>query len=380
MCNRVKVRPGGEWRYCMMRGVRFNPRITIVARRKKKNLEDRSFVITSYILQYFLHMKRESWIDNMKGIAILAVVFDHAFYIFPQFQNHYIWQHTFFSIPWFVFLAAVTNTLSFDRKKWIVSASLIPYWIGRIRGVLLPYVFASVFIYLFYHLNTPQPVEMLNQLVNFSAQPTYYFVNLLLQLYFVFPFLYILVVKIQKKWLLLPLILAIFLISFRLFTISDHLPWPFYSLGAVFGGSYFFLFFLGILYGKKILREDKLTYLYMVIIFMIYEFVMNTSRVFFLRSINIHLFIWSAALFFIVKKGIEIFPRQMILTYTLGVLGKYSLFIYLFHYFFLEQAAKYLPMTYPFFFPGIVVLAILFSLIIGFIYRFLSGSRNANFV
>lgn len=285
-------------------------------------------------------MKREAWIDIMKGIAISAVVFDHAFYIFPKFQNHYIWQHTFFAVPWFVFLAAVTNTLSFDRKKWIVSAPLFLYWIGRIRSVLLPYIFVSVFIYLFYNFRDLKLSQMLNQLVNFSAQPTYYFINLLFQLYFVSPFLYILVVKIQKKWLFPPLILIVFLISFRLFTINEHLFWPFYSLGAVFGGMYFFLFFLGILYGKKLWRESKLTYLFLVIIFMIYEFVMNTSRVFFLRAIGIHLFIWSMALFFIVKKGIEVFPWPKILINTLGILGKYSLIIYLFHYFFLVEVAN----------------------------------------
>lgn len=276
----------------------------------------------------------------MKGIAILAVVADHAFYIFYKLQNHYIWQHTFFSIPWFVFLAGVTSTLSCRRKKWIVPQSFISYWLKRSQTVLLPYIFASVFIYLFYHMGSPNLAEMFGELVNFSAQPTYYFINLLLQLYFVFPFLYSLTVRIQKKWLFLPITFVLFLISFRLFTIADHLPWPFYSLGVIFGGKYFFLFFLGILYGSEYFRENKYTYFISAIIFIIYELIINTSRVFWLRFISIHLIIWSLALLFIAKKGLEIFLRKKILTYTLGILGKYSLFIYLFHYFFLELGAK----------------------------------------
>lgn len=314
----------------------------------------------------------------MKGIAILAVVFDHAFYIFYKLQNPYIWQQTFFSIPWFVFLAAVTNTMSSERKKRILPWPILTFWLARIRNVLLPYIFASVLIYFISHRGVIKLTEILNTLINFSVQPTYYFINLLLQLYFVFPFLYILVAKIHKKWLFFPLILLVFLFSFRLFIINDHLPWPFYSLGVVFGGRYFFLFFLGILYGKKILRENKLTYLFLVIIFMIYEFVMNTSSIFFSRSINIHLFIWSMALFFIVKKGIEIFPWQNLLVNSLGGLGRYSLFIYLFHYFFLEKASQLYSITYPqiysvtnpILFLGIVGLVVFISLGIGYVYNF----------
>lgn len=314
-------------------------------------------------------MKRENWIDNMKGIAVLAVVFDHAFYIFYKLQYPYIWQQTFFSIPWFVFLVAVTNTLSSNKKKWIFPRTFLTFWFARIKNILLPYIFASVLIYIISHRGVFQLTEILNELVNFSAQPTYYFINLLFQLYFVFPFLYTLVVRIKIKWLFLPLVFLIFFVSFRLFIMSDHLPWPFYSLGAIFGGRYFFIFFLGILYGKKLFRESKHMYLFFIIIFLIYEFIINTSKIFLLRPVSVNLMIWSLALFFIIKKWIEIFPRKKILTYTLAILGKYSLFIYLFHYFLLEKISQLLLVTDPILFLGMVGLVVLISYGIGYIYN-----------
>lgn len=287
-------------------------------------------------------MKRENWIDIMKGIAILAVLADHAFYVFYKFQNFYIWQQTFFAIPWFIFLSGITSTLSSGRKRWDVPGSFIPYWVKRLRSLIIPYLIVSLLIYLYNHFASFNFLEFLKDLANFSVQPTYYFVNLLFQLYLIFPILFTMVLIIRRKIWMIPAAIAIFLISFLLFTQNANLPWPFYSLGAVFGGKYLFLFFLGILYTKGYLKENKRAILLAGMIFLIYEFIINTSGVFFLRFIGINLIIWSIALFFMVKKGIEVFPKPKILVNTFGILGRYSLFIYLFHYFLLEQAAKYI--------------------------------------
>src|SRR3989344_5946245 len=91
-------------------------------------------------------MKREKWVDVLRGIAILAVVLDHAFFLYPQFRNTVVWSHTYFSIPWFVFLSGVTNTLSAKGKTWVFPRTHLLFVLKRF-SLLLPYILAALISY-----------------------------------------------------------------------------------------------------------------------------------------------------------------------------------------------------------------------------------------
>ena len=311
-------------------------------------------------------MKREGWIDIMKSLAILAVVFDHASFIYPKFQNVYLWQHSFFSITWFVFLSAVTNTLSSMKKTSPPLVFILLFWLKRALAIIIPYVLATLVIYTYYNYPKMNARHILTEIVNFSAQPTYYFINLLLELYLLFPFLYILVSKIKNKYWFIPITLVVYIVSERLFMRRIQI-WPFYSMGMIFGGYYFFVFWLGILYAKKIFQENAIVIAILAAVFIYYEIIINTTSVFLIRSTDIHLILWAVSLLFLVKKGIELLPLKNAIGTYLSVLGRYSIFIYLWHYFFLSSASRY-SIDNPMKFMGVFALSVLFSLMIGYIY------------
>lgn len=310
-------------------------------------------------------MKREVWIDVLKGIAILAVVLDHAFYIFYQYRNYYIWQHTFFSITWFVFLAAVTNTKSLRLKNWRFPGSYFRFWYRRAISTVVPYVVISVFIFLFYNFPKVNTSLLVSELVNFSVQPTYYFINLLLQLYFVFPFLYSIIKMTKRSWQRLIIGILAFIAAFYVFLAVNNLPWPFYSLGVLFGGNYFFVFVLGILYARSIVKIDLLIFVISTLTFLIYESAINTVKIFFLRDVSIHLIVWSMALFLILKRLLS--GRANAVTAVLSFLGRYSLFIYLLHYFIIGLGAKIQPMNL-WTAAVVVIVSVVFSAMTGYFY------------
>jgi len=312
----------------------------------------------------------------MKGLAILAVVFDHASFIYPKFQNIYLWQHSFFSITWFVFLSAVTNTFSSMKKTSPPLVFILLFWLKRASAIIIPYVLATLVIYTYYNYPKINAQQILTEIVNFSAQPTYYFINLLLELYLLFPFLYILVSKIKNKYWFVLLILVVFFLSDKVFMRQIHI-WPFYSMAMIFGGYYFFVFWLGILYAKKIFHENAIVIATLATVFIYYEVIINTTSVLLIRATNIHLILWSIALLLLVKKSLELLPLKKGIGYILSILGRYSIFIYLLHYFFLDQATKY-PIVSPIQFIGVFALSVLFSLMIGYIYTLVSYFLNSS--
>src|SRR3989338_5582507 len=157
-------------------------------------------------------MMREKWIDWMRGIAISAVVVDHIFFIYFQMRIDFVWQLLYFSITWFVFLSGVTAYISFSRKDFhLTFRSLLGYWGRRMSDLVLPYIIVSGMVYFFGHADTFDIKDFSSQELLFSIQPTYYFVNLMLQLSVIAPFLYILLRFFQQKMRIIFVFFILFL-------------------------------------------------------------------------------------------------------------------------------------------------------------------------
>lgn len=310
---------------------------------------------------------RLDWIDILRGIAICAVVVDHGIFLFweTSYRQSIIWQHTYFSIIWFIFLSGVANALSAKRNKWVFPRSYLTFWMKRI-AILAPYIYASIIVYLSMNTARIDPAQFLHSLLYFSLQPTFYFINLILQLYFIFPSLYHLVIKCKTVWHKTLFAAVMLVVTLQILKINPVgiLAVP----GFLFGGAYLFIFVLGILYAEINFKLNPLLLIISAILFARYEFILLFSQSGF--STNLSLAIWSVSLLIVVKTGLSRYFTNHFWAKILGYLGRHSIFIYLFHYLFLTLFKR------MFIFPGpeiiiIMISSICLSLLAGYSYQFI---------
>lgn len=284
-------------------------------------------------------MKREKWIDILRGIAILAIVLDHAYFLYPEYKNTIIWWHTYFSIPWFVFLSGVTNTLSAGKKTWVFPKSHLMFIVKRF-SLLLPYIIASLICYVLLYYRNLRLDELWQGLLLFSIQPTFYFINLILQLYLIFPFLYFVIKKTGRAWYQYLFLLLTGVLAGRMLMVSPP-PWPFSPAGRAFGGVYLAMFLAGMLFATVKLPLNRIVIFFAGAVFLGFEAYLFSSRGSFISIVPSYpLLIWSLSLLLLAIKFISLTGEKNMVFKALSYLGRYSIYIYLFHYLVLELIRK----------------------------------------
>ena len=131
---------------------------------------------------------RLTFLDVLKGLAIIAVICDHSkcwSLLCPlTFLPHTV---TFYSVTLFILCAGYTSALSLERSK---ESSFL--WIRRKVVHIFVYYLVGTIVYLFFE--TPGHViyfsKFMDSLINFKACITFYFMAFFLQLLFVAPFFY----------------------------------------------------------------------------------------------------------------------------------------------------------------------------------------------
>jgi peptidoglycan/LPS O-acetylase OafA/YrhL len=177
------------------------------------------------------------WLNALKGIAILAVVLDHAFLV----DNYLLWKHLYFSVSWFIFLAGVSNTYS-TLSRGFRLADALALWRRRLATILPAYLCASALAFLFLDLGRQNLGASLHDFLLFHSLPPLYFIALLLQLLLAFPLLFLL--WFRWGWpgkivlaAALPVVAAV---------LAQRITFP-WVLGAhyLLGASFLYLFALG---------------------------------------------------------------------------------------------------------------------------------------
>jgi peptidoglycan/LPS O-acetylase OafA/YrhL len=179
------------------------------------------------------------WLDALKGVAILAVVLDHAFII----DNYLLWKHLYFAVSWFVFLAGVSNAYSARRRGFDVRRDALALWSRRFVSLFPPYLSASALAYLVLYLGRVPTHQFLRDVAIFHTLPPLYFIALLLQLLTVFPLLFALLHKTGWGG---RLVVAATVVPVAA-VLSQRITFP-WVLGAhyLLGASFLYLFALGI--------------------------------------------------------------------------------------------------------------------------------------
>ena len=190
--------------------------------------------------------ERTQWIDVAKFLAIIAVMMDHTYCVLYTRQD--VAQGTYFSVSLFILLAGITMFWSLSNHKLTFKSWVI----GRIKGILGPYLIASaVCVFLFYRFFDFE--IYINGVVHFNIVGAFYYVLLYLQLIVIAPLLYQIFVfsNDKKQGFLIEVVglLFVVLISFVTMNYTNILS-VYGGGGKLFGGTYLILLYLGMCFGK----------------------------------------------------------------------------------------------------------------------------------
>jgi peptidoglycan/LPS O-acetylase OafA/YrhL len=189
---------------------------------------------------------RNYYLDFLRGIAILAVLYDHGYYFYPGIQNNPLHDHTVFSVVWFIVLSGFANSFSSLKKSWHFPTSLLVFWKKRLVTIIFPYVLASIISYL--AIRAPWSFkDFLIRFINFNTLTLFYFMSVLLGLYILFPFIFSIIYRYKKNLLIVSaLVFIISYLSLNVFNLSKT-PW-YYSINeGIIALAYLFPFIVGIL-------------------------------------------------------------------------------------------------------------------------------------
>lgn len=177
------------------------------------------------------------WINFLKGMAILAVIFDHLYTI--VYNSDFIHSLTIYSVTLFILLAGVTSSISLQKKN----TTYTKYIKKRILGIGIPYLIATLIYHLyqnhmFFNLNV-----FIKQLIMFNASGPFYFVQFYIQIILLAPLIYNMLTKrMIPKQVLVMFLIYLFSAYLTHYTSIAN----FYGgAGKVLGGSYLFVFSLG---------------------------------------------------------------------------------------------------------------------------------------
>lgn len=191
------------------------------------------------------------WINCAKFIAIFAVILDHTTGIIHWSSE--ISYASFFSVTLFVFLSGMTSYKSVQRN---INKPFFLEFVRRCKPVIIAYLVGTA-AYLCASNGYFSLDLYIEAVWNFSAAPQFYFIWFYIQLIFVAPFLYKLIIYFGDKrkkndisipsfmhYVMLVLTVVIAYISIK-YTVTKEL----YGGGRyLFGGTYFIFFYLGMLF------------------------------------------------------------------------------------------------------------------------------------
>lgn len=285
--------------------------------------------------------ERFLWIDLIKGISMIAVVIDH---LYSYYQNLSIQFHTGFHVSLLILVSGFTSALSIQKRVNVD----IKYTLKRLFTIFFPYLIAT-FIYTTYYEKRLNFSLFFQKLINFSAAGPFYFVLFFMELIAIAPFIYKLINHQKTKLLDIPILLGIYFLSFFLNKYAK-INSLFGGGGILFGGSFLFLYCLGFFLKKYFYYLNKKITLFFLLCFstillLIFEY-FNLIPKTWSNPANNLLFVYSLTIFSLIFSLYQLFFNKFFkILIPIAFLGKYSLYIFLYHTAFID--------IYSYFFPQI---------------------------
>jgi len=208
------------------------------------------------------HGMKKEWLrelDYFRGFAILGVIAIHSFCLPPPSLLKYYEDYQYspindlilqtitsfmaFAIPLFILISGIALAYNYNDK-----ISFIDFYKKRLLRIIPPYIFISLIsIFSLGLLNQiPSIDSIIFKLLTGTASDPLWFVVLIIQLYLIFPFIFIEILRLQREssifFRIFPAIALLIQIIWTLYVLPIRFIIPFFA-------SYFFYFVIGIYFG-----------------------------------------------------------------------------------------------------------------------------------
>ena len=203
-------------------------------------------------------MKRLTWIDCVKTVAILAVMVDHTYGVL--YENRNIQMGSFFSVSLFILMMGITTWISEEKQVDVTISQKIG---RRTKKIVIPYIVAT-FIYTLVQDKFFDADIFLKRVIFFNASGPFYYVALYLQLIFINIFLYGIIKKVDgyKYSVVYKMIMLIIMLPIASLAVNYSDIYGIYGGGGkLLGGTYFLLSYSGMLMAPWLLKRKSRVYL-----------------------------------------------------------------------------------------------------------------------
>jgi hypothetical protein len=332
---------------------------------------------------------RIKWLDFLKSVAMLAVIADHTFGLL--YKNKNIQGYMYFSVTVFIFLAGITAAISLDRKPVIYRFFVSQ----RFIHILIPYSIATIIIHVMKNDGKLIFITLFTQLISFSAAGPFYFILFYLQLVAVSPFLF----DLFKRSNSIVRIFLLFIIFYLANLLNEHtvIQGIYGGGGRLLGGSYLFIFSLGLAayFYLTFLTELKKTFYLLIMSSLSLFFFAKGNHVIsvFSNPPNLILMWYSLSLAgFLISIWAVFFERNEFLLKIitpLNIVGRHSLYIFLFHKLFLQFSIsparslglfQHIWILRVWVFAWAVIGPVLFGIVVEYILHFVRNNKISSLV
>lgn len=288
-----------------------------------------------------------NWIDCAKCLAIVAVIVDHTNGIL--YKDTDIAFLSYFSVTLFVLLSGMT---SFFSNKKHESENIYGQMVRRFKIIFIPYIGATLLCHGYFQ-HKFDLIPFLKNIVYFNSAPPFYFVVFYIQLLVISPFLY----RILQKSLNSKFKISLLLIEFAVLLVLSKIFLDYTFILDVhgggknlFGATYLIVFFLGMVWAsrktKKFLRPSFLNIAIPIAATSLWAYLVCTNRfgidkyVPFGAGFNppsLSLIVYAVLmcwLIFSLFTLLNAIPSRILKFFLIGLsqLGRYSLYIFLYHW------------------------------------------------
>ncbi|WP_029320376.1 acyltransferase family protein [Butyrivibrio sp. AE3004] len=300
--------------------------------------------------------KRTYWIDIAKFMAIIAVMIDHTNGLL--YQNVRVSYFSYYSVSLFILVMGVTSYWSYSRYNGSIAKKVSKACLK----ILKPYLIAT-FIYGLILDRQFHFENFLNRAIHFNASSPFYYVMLYIQLLVIAPFIYFSFNCAKgKRGILIEIAGLAFVLMISFYTTNYSNILDIYGGGGkLFGGTYLILFYLGMIFGKysSKIPTNKIVVAFLLVISIVltlmwWNFISTDNCRIDLNlpygsgynppsiSFGLYAILMALSIFFL-EQVISNNDRLLKIFGSISVLGKHTLYMFLYHRLFLDYV---LPMFF----------------------------------
>ena len=333
---------------------------------------------------------RTKWIDVAKFMAIVGVIIDHTNGVL--YTNPYVAYSSYFSVSLFIIVMGITTMWSYTNNS---DAMIKKVW-HKCIGIIRPYIVATIVYALFVYKSFDFDVILIH-LIHFNMSGPFYYVLLYIQLVIISPILFFIFEKSSKKRYGYVTEVIVFLVILWIAswtTNHSNILGVYGGGGKLFGGTYLVLLYIGMWFGKYYKKISINKIISTILAGVACSCAIAWWRFIAVDRCKIDLLIpygegfnppsISFGLYAILIASTLYFIETLFLNYPNGIplkimkifafMGKHTLYIFLYHRFFLDIVFPYLFTK-----TGIALENIYFKRIVYFVFM-IGGSMLIEFI